>query len=239
MKKVLILTLLVIIAFAIKSTTPVQAESCFSDPVYDRNFHIEVITSAFVRSVACMEGSTILTTVPQGSIIKVIAETDGWYKVSLSNGTIGWVGARLMEKTDKPLSGEPSNQTTNTTTTDSRLEKYKGYIFLAVQNNGEAYYYYPKDNKGYYLSRPADAFSIMRTLGLGATHEFIHNTSYFPEHVIGRILLDVERNGEAYYIYPKNRQKYYLGRPADAFQIMRNLGLGISNTDLQDLSIVK
>ncbi|MFA6392313.1 MAG: hypothetical protein WCW66_06265 [Patescibacteria group bacterium] len=42
----------------------------------------------------------------------------------------------------------------------------------------------------------------------------------------GRILLDVERHGEAYYIY--QGQKYYLGRPSQAFEIMKNLSLGIS-----------
>ncbi|MDD5342405.1 MAG: hypothetical protein PHI73_03670 [Patescibacteria group bacterium] len=42
----------------------------------------------------------------------------------------------------------------------------------------------------------------------------------------GNILLDVERNGEAYYIYQGH--KYYLGRPAQAFEIMRRLSLGIS-----------
>ncbi|MFA6525350.1 MAG: hypothetical protein WCT33_03740 [Patescibacteria group bacterium] len=42
----------------------------------------------------------------------------------------------------------------------------------------------------------------------------------------GRILLDVERHGEAYYIYQGS--KYYLGRPAQAFEIMKNLSLGIS-----------
>lgn len=42
----------------------------------------------------------------------------------------------------------------------------------------------------------------------------------------GSILLDVERNGEAYYIF--QGYKYYLGRPAQAFEIMRRLSLGIS-----------
>ena len=40
----------------------------------------------------------------------------------------------------------------------------------------------------------------------------------YPDHVLGKILLDVEQNGEAYYIYPKDKKAYYLGRLADAFQ---------------------
>jgi hypothetical protein len=48
----------------------------------------------------------------------------------------------------------------------------------------------------------------------------------------GKIILEVERNGEAWYINPVNLRKYYLGRPDDAFLIMRQLGLGISVRDL-------
>ena len=115
------------------------------------------------------------------------------------------------------------------------MRRLAGYIFLQVEKNGEAYYYHPVHYKRYYLGRPADAFEVMRKLSLGATHDFIHNTTYFPEHTVGRILLDVEKNGEAYYIYPKNRKKYYLGRPADAFKIMRELGLGITNSNLDQI----
>ncbi len=51
----------------------------------------------------------------------------------------------------------------------------------------------------------------------------------------GKIFLQVERNGEAWYINPTDGKRYFLGRPADAFQVMRNLGLGISNNDFDKL----
>ena len=47
----------------------------------------------------------------------------------------------------------------------------------------------------------------------------------------GKILLAVEGHGEAWYINPTDEKKYYLGRPADAFRIMRGLAIGISNAD--------
>ncbi len=53
----------------------------------------------------------------------------------------------------------------------------------------------------------------------------------------GKIYLQVEANGEAWYIYPVNDNRYYLGRPDDAFSIMRNLGLGISNANLAQIPI--
>lgn len=112
-----------------------------------------------------------------------------------------------------------------------------GYILLQVEENGEAWYVYPTTSQRYYLGRPDDAFTIMKKMALGAKHDYIANTDIFPTRLSGLILLDVERNGEAYYIYPKDRKKYYLGRPADAFQIMRQLGQGISNAGLQNIPI--
>src|SRR5680860_458334 len=117
------------------------------------------------------------------------------------------------------------------------VESIKGYILLQVERNGEAWYVYPKTGEKYYLGRPAQAFEIMQKLSLGAKHDFIANTEIFPENLAGMILLDVELNGEAYYIYPKDFKKYYLGRPRDAFRIMQNLGLGITNKDLAYIPI--
>lgn len=111
-------------------------------------------------------------------------------------------------------------------------EGVSGYILLQVEKNGEAWYVYPKNGERYYLGRPVDAFEVMKKLSLGAKHEFIINTEIFPERLSGMILLDAETNGEAYYIYPKNLKKYYLGKPADAFRIMQELGLGITNQNL-------
>ncbi|MFH1255246.1 MAG: hypothetical protein V1667_02140 [bacterium] len=114
--------------------------------------------------------------------------------------------------------------------------RLSGYILLQVQSRGEAWYMYPNDQKKYYLSRPSDAFGIMRDLSLGAAHEFIAGHVVYPDYVSGKILLDVEKNGEAYYIYPKNKKAYYLGRPQDAFNIMRDLGLGITDENLNKIN---
>ncbi|MFH1661860.1 MAG: hypothetical protein ABIA02_02080 [Candidatus Falkowbacteria bacterium] len=115
-------------------------------------------------------------------------------------------------------------------------QRLSGYILLQVESHGEAWYVYPNNQKKYYLDRPADAFDLMRNLGLGATHKFITDYTIYPDHVLGKILLDVEQNGEAYYIYPKDKKAYYLGRPADAFNIMRNLSLGITNENLNKIN---
>ncbi len=116
-------------------------------------------------------------------------------------------------------------------------EEKLGYILLQVEKNGEAWYFFPTSGSRYYLGRPADAFSVMKKLALGAKHDYIINNDIFPARLRGLILLDVEKNGEAYYIYPQNGKKYYLGRPADAFRIMSQLGQGISNADLINIPV--
>ena len=140
------------------------------------------------------------------------------------------------EKTSSSASGPESALAESTTNIDINLSKrMSGNILLQVEKNGEAWYVYPNDNKRYYLGRPADAFTVMRRLGLGAKHDFIVGHTTFPDYVWGKILLDVEQNGEAYYIYPKDKKAYYLGRPEDAFRIMRELGLGITNNDVNKI----
>ncbi|MCK5211081.1 sulfatase-like hydrolase/transferase [Candidatus Parcubacteria bacterium] len=61
-------------------------------------------------------------------------------------------------------------------------------------------------------------------------------SKWFTSLQLGKIFLQVEQNGEAWYINPADSKRYFLGRPADAFAVMRNLGLGISNKDFSSLS---
>jgi hypothetical protein len=113
--------------------------------------------------------------------------------------------------------------------------KLNGQIILQVESKGEAYYINPDNSKRYFLGRPKDAFEVMRKLGLGVKHDFITSHVTYPNNVLGKILLDVEDSGKAYYIYPKDKKAYYLGRPEDAFKVMRDLGLGITNSDLNKI----
>ena len=53
----------------------------------------------------------------------------------------------------------------------------------------------------------------------------------------GRILLQVEGAGEAWYVNPADGKRYFLGYPVDAFQAMKKLGTGISNKDIKNIPI--
>lgn len=114
-----------------------------------------------------------------------------------------------------------------------------GRILLQVESNGEAWYVNPQNEARYYLGRPHDAFALMRELGLGVSNKDIREflISSAPSRLSGRILLQVEDKGQSYYVNPLNLKLYYLGRPSDAFSLMRNLGLGISNKDISQIKV--
>lgn len=113
-----------------------------------------------------------------------------------------------------------------------------GQILLQVEQKGEAWYVNPLDKLKYYLGRPADAFNLMRKLGLGISEKtYASFSKTAPARLAGRILLRVASHGEAYYVNPVTLKLHYLGRPADAFAIMRQLGLGITDGNLNQISV--
>ncbi|NCB20693.1 MAG: hypothetical protein EOM88_02100 [Clostridia bacterium] len=179
----------------------------------------------------------------------------------------------------------------------SLIDSLSGRILLQVEDNGEAWYLHPVNNKRYFLGRPADAFRVMREQGIGISNynlskievsldnlsgldsdtdglpdsleialgtllnnsdtdgdgfsDFnelltgynplgVNKLSYdqnFSKAQAGKIFLQVEKNGEAWYVNPVNNKRYFLGRPADAFSIMRRLGLGITNANLAKIPV--
>ena len=170
-----------------------------------------------------------------------------------------------------------------------------GRILLQVEDNGQAWYISPGDEKKYGLGKPDDAFILMRQLGVGISNEdlakipvgFSTNNNLdsdadwlddnleiaigtdknkkdtdadgyddkieltsgynplgagkqaidarFTQNNAGKIFLQVKKNGEAWYLEPITQKRYFLGRPSDAFQIMRTFGLGITNADLEKI----
>jgi len=113
-----------------------------------------------------------------------------------------------------------------------------GRILLQVQDRGQAWYVNPLNSQRYYLGRPDDAFQVMRSLGLGVSNsDLAVFLKQAPSRLAGRILLQVQDKGQAYYVDPVELKLYYLGRPTDAFNLMRSRGLGITNTDLAKIAV--
>ncbi len=53
----------------------------------------------------------------------------------------------------------------------------------------------------------------------------------------GKILLQVQSKGEAWYVSPVDSRRYYLGDGESAYQIMRFLSLGITNDNLNEIPV--
>lgn len=161
----------------------------------------------------------------------------------------GWTGESSLYEGDEEYNAVVDRERSLVTAVDYNLaSRLSGRILLQVQEHGEAWYVYPNDRRKYYLGRPLDAWNVMRFLGLGITNADLAKIPTYNnyqwdaergliERVRGKILLQVEEHGEAWYVSPVNDRRYYLGRPADAFQLMRNLGLGINNEDIRKIGV--
>lgn len=108
-----------------------------------------------------------------------------------------------------------------------------GRILLAVEDAGQAWYVNPVNEQRYSLGSPDDAWMIMRSLALGISNADL--ARQIPARLAGRIILAVEDHGKAYYVEPLTLKLFYLGRPADAFRVMSDLGLGISDANLAQI----
>ena len=89
----------------------------------------------------------------------------------------------------------------------------------------------------------------MRALGLGITN---YDLEHIPRagssfkrignedlvnRLKGKILLQVESKGEAWYVSPVDGKRHLLGKPDDALEVMKKLGLGITNRDLAKIRV--
>jgi hypothetical protein len=126
--------------------------------------------------------------------------------------------------------------------------RLSGRILLQVESKGEAWYVNPVDGRRYSLGRPADAQRIMSELGLGVSNADLakipaanavgsRGDTALRSRLAGRILLQVESRGEAWYVDPLSRERHPLGRPADAFRLLQTQGLGISNAELAKIPV--
>jgi hypothetical protein len=53
----------------------------------------------------------------------------------------------------------------------------------------------------------------------------------------GKILIQADHKGEAWYINPVDGHRYFLGNGDQAYQLMRRLALGISNSNLNKIPV--
>lgn len=116
-----------------------------------------------------------------------------------------------------------------------------GRILLQVESYGRAWYVDPISLERYYLQDGNEAYFLMRTKSLGITNSDLAQiptkkgqaaNSSLVNRLKGRILLQVEENGEAWYVNPVDGLRYYMSDGQAAYDLMRTKALGISNEDL-------
>lgn len=122
-----------------------------------------------------------------------------------------------------------------------------GRIVLAVQEHGEAWYIDPVSLRRVFLGRPEDALTLMRSYGLGITQADLEQIPEVGSSLIGnwdlrrrlagRILLQVQEHGEAWYVEPLSLRRVSLGTPHDALRIMSSYGLGVTSANLATISM--
>ncbi|MBN1779369.1 MAG: D-alanyl-D-alanine carboxypeptidase [Candidatus Buchananbacteria bacterium] len=122
----------------------------------------------------------------------------------------------------------------------------KGRILLQVESYGRAWYVDPVSLQRYYIRNGQVAYDLMKSMGLGITDSDLakiptkvgqKSDTKLVNRLKGRILLQVQQRGEAWYVNPVDGLRYYLANGEAAYKIMHDFALGISNDDLVKISM--
>lgn len=138
-----------------------------------------------------------------------------------------------------PIITSPTSGITSSNIDKKLTEKLKGKILLQIESHGEAWYINPKDGKRYYMADGTAAYSIMRKLGVGISNQNynkILSSKSFARLQAGKIFIKTEDLGKAYYMDSAGTA-YYLKDGAEAYNVMRKLGLGIKTSDLEKIQV--
>ena len=136
---------------------------------------------------------------------------------------------------ESPSDSSGSSDSSNSSTTSSLISRLAGNIMLMVDHHGEAWYIDPVSRMRYYLKDGPTAYEFLRTFGLGITNADLakipteddaYGGGALATQLSGRILIQVEEHGEAWYINPADLKRYYLKDGAAAYEIMRELSVG-------------
>ncbi len=159
-----------------------------------------------------------------------------------------------FEASELTMESEPSSLPEETED-DFLTDRLEGEMLLQVEGNGEVYYVDPVYGGKEYLADGKSAHSLLRRRAMGIINANLEkipvgeeradlNTCTAPANVLGRrlrgrILLQVEEHGEAWYVWPKNCRRYYVGTYDRAYQMMKKLSLGITNRNLAKIRNAK
>lgn len=150
-----------------------------------------------------------------------------------------WAGeSSSLSSTESPSS--------NSAEVEALIDELAGKIMLAVDNHGEAWYIDPITRKRYYLADGPTAYEFLRSFGLGITNadletiptvDDVSGGGALASSLSGRILLQVESVGEAWYINPEDLKRSYMADGDAAYTIMRELSLGTMMEWIEEIPV--
>lgn len=129
---------------------------------------------------------------------------------------------------------------------EALAEDLAGQMLLDVEGNGEVYYVDPVDGGKEYLADGQSAHGLLerRALGINETdfatlaqgteknEASVCESNTLAQRLRGRIVLRVDKNGEAWWILPTNCRAYYVGTHEAAYELMKKFSLGITKQNL-------
>jgi len=147
--------------------------------------------------------------------------------------SVGQYSSRLVVFTDR-VTIKPTTPTGEAAI--ALRARVQGRILLQTEKNGEAWYVNPTNGLRYYMKDGPTAYSMMRKFGLGISNADLIRLQAGDKGLInrlrGRILLQVENHGEAYYVHPEDGVARYMANGEAAYSLMRSYSLGITDADL-------
>lgn len=126
-----------------------------------------------------------------------------------------------LEKIPVGFLSESNGVDTDSDGISDKMEESLGLSLFTVDTDGDGYEDKTEINNGYNPN------------GSGKM-EYDNN---LVNKLKGRILLQVENRGEAWYLNPDDGKRYYMKDGNDAFSIMKYFSLGISNVNLDKIEI--
>ena len=114
-------------------------------------------------------------------------------------------------------------------------DRYSGYILIQKDIN-IAWYLNPKDKKRYLLNSSTDLLRLIQTTAIFADSQSMASYIKNPAKASGRFILST-KNSKGYFVNPKDKKLYELDYYGAGYLKLKNLGLSISNADINKISI--
>lgn len=170
-------------------------------------------------------------------LLQVESQGEAWYidpqnlkRIYLANGDVAFYLLRIkgLGITNSDLGKIPIGLEPRFALADSDRDKLPDKLEEAI---GTATANPDSDNDGY--TDGAEILSGYNPLGAGS----LPTDKRLANRLKGRILLQVESRGEAWYVNPRDGKRYYFADGEAAYQIMRYLSVGVTNENLEQISI--